>query len=130
MKTSVLIAALAGLIIANPAVSQQAPMSPSPATAGTKNMNMDRMGAAHKEFHAVMEKMNQAMMQGMMDPDPGMSWMKQMIAHHEAAVEMSDIVLKHTKNEDVRKEARKTKEENEKGLKQLQAKMKKEDKKG
>ncbi len=123
MKSTVLIAVIASFAIAAPAVAQQAP-SAMPGM-NMQNMNMENMSAAHKEFHAVMQKMNQAMMQGMMDPDPGMSWMKQMVSHHQAAVEMSDVVLKHTKDEAVRKEARKTKEQNEKDLKELQAKMKK-----
>lgn len=89
-------------------------------------MNMQNMNAAQQEFHTAMQKMNQEMMQGMMDPDPGKSWMKQMIAHHQGAVDMSEIVLKHSKDADVVKEARKTKEQNEKDMKELQAKLRKE----
>ena len=39
---------------------------------------------------------------------------------------MSEAAIKHAKSEDVRKEARKAKEENEKSLRELQAKIKKE----
>lgn len=92
---------------------------------GMQHMNMENMNPVQKEFHASMQKMNQEMMQGMMDSDPGKSWMKQMIAHHQGAVEMSEIVLKHTKDDDVRKEARKTKEQNEKDIKELQAELRK-----
>lgn len=92
---------------------------------GMQSMNMANMNAAQKEYHQAMEKMNKDMMQGMMDPDPGKSWMKQMIAHHQGAVEMSEVALKHSKDDDVRKEARKTKEQNEKDMKELQAELRK-----
>lgn len=132
MKISVLIPALAAVAIAIPAVAQQGQTGSMPGMQmqGSQSMNMDKMSAAQKEFHAAMQKMNQDMMQGMMESDPGKSWMKQMIAHHQGAVDMSDAVLKHTKDPDVLKEARKTKEQNEKDLKELQAKLKKEEKKG
>lgn len=74
---------------------------------GMQNMSgMQNMDPTQKEFMAAMDKMNKEMMQGMMDSDPGKSWMKQMIAHHQGAVDMSEIVLKHTKDADVIKEAR------------------------
>lgn len=82
-----------------------------------------------KETMAAMDKMNKAMMQGMMDSDPGLAWMKSMAAHHQGAIDMSEIVLKHTKDPDVTREARKTAEENDKSLKELQIKMRKEEKK-
>ena len=64
-----------------------------------------------------------------MDPDPAMAWMKSMAAHHQGAIDMSEAVVKHTKDADVAKEARKTAQENEKALKELQTKLKKEEKK-
>lgn len=86
---------------------------------------MKNMSPYQQETMAVMEKMNKAMQQGMMDPDPGMAWMKSMAAHHQGAVDMSEVVLKHTKDAEVTKEARKTVQENERDLKELQAKMRK-----
>ena len=91
----------------------------------TEHQNMENMNSVQKEFHASMQKMNQQMMEGMMEADPGKSWLKQMIAHHQGAVEMSEIVLKYSKDDDVRREARKTKEENEKGIKDLQVELRK-----
>ena len=90
-----------------------------------QHQNMENMNTVQKEFHASMQKMNQQMMEGMMEADPGKSWLKQMIAHHQGAVEMSEIVLKYSKDDDVRREARKTKEENEKGIKDLQVELRK-----
>ena len=135
MKLSPMIAALVAAALAAPAVAQQAQTGqggsmPGMQMQGMQPMNMDNMSAAQKEFHAAMQKMNRDMMQGMMDPDPGTSWMKQMIAHHQGAVDMSEIVLKHSKDSNVMKEAQKTKEQNQKDLKELQAKLKKDEKKG
>ena len=135
MKLSPMIAALVAAALAAPAVAQQAQTGqggsmPGMQMQGMQPMNMDNMSAAQKEFHAAMQKINRDMMQGMMDPDPGTSWMKQMIAHHQGAVDMSEIVLKHSKDSNVMKEAQKTKEQNQKDLKELQAKLKKEEKKG
>ena len=129
MKLSAVIPAFVAIALAWPAVAQQAQTGAGGSMSGMPSMNMDKMNAAQKEYHAAMQKMNQDMMQGMMESDPGMSWMKQMIAHHQGAVDMSDVVLKHTKDADVLKEARKTKEQNQKDLKELQAKLKKEGKK-
>lgn len=113
---------------AQQAQGQQGQSMPGMQMQGGQSMNMQNMGPAHQEFMAAMDKMQKAMMQGMMDPDPGMAWTKQMIAHHQGAVDTSEIVLKHTKDENVRKEARKTKEQNEKDIKDLQALLRKESK--
>jgi len=78
---------------------------------------------------SAMDKMNKSMMEGMMDADPEMAWMKSMAAHHQGAIDMSEALLKNTKDTDTAKEARKTLQQNEKDLKELQAKMKKEEKK-
>lgn len=48
-----------------------------------------------------MDKMNQAMM----DPDPGKAGMKSMAAHHQGAIDMSTLILHHTKNPHVLAEA-------------------------
>lgn len=93
---------------------------------GMSGMDMKNMGLLQKSSMEDMEKMNKAMMQGMMDSDPDLAWMKSMAAHHQGAIDMSESAIKHSKDEDVIKEARKTKEENEKSLKQLQVKIRKE----
>ena len=90
---------------------------------------IENMSPFQKETMDAMDKMNKTMMQGMMDPDAGTAWMKSMAAHHQGAVEMSEIVLKHTKDADVTREARKTVQENEKSLKELQMMIGKENKK-
>lgn len=89
-------------------------------------MDMKNMGPLQKDSMEAMDKMNKAMMQGMMDPDPDLAWMKGMAAHHQGAVDMSEAAIKHSKDETVVKEARKTKEENEKSLREIQTKIRKE----
>ena len=69
-------------------------------------------------------------MDGMMDSDTGKAWMRSMAAHHQGAIDMSEIVLKNTKDSDVVKEANKTVKDNQTALKELEIKMKKDDKKG
>ncbi|GLI95105.1 DUF305 domain-containing protein [Methylocystis echinoides] len=120
-----LVPALVAVALISPATAQQAQTSPGGSMSGMQNMSMT---PAQKEFHQAMQNMNAEMMQGMMDSDPGRSWMKQMIAHHQGAVDMSEIILKYSKDSDVVKEARKTKEENERGIRELQAKLRKEEK--
>lgn len=91
-----------------------------------KGADMKSMNPMQKESMAAMDKMNKAMMEGMMDADPDVAWLKSMAAHHQGAVDMSEIALKHIKDENVRKEARKAMEENEKSIKEVKMMIKKE----
>ncbi|MGF2043699.1 hypothetical protein, partial [Staphylococcus aureus] len=86
-------------LLATPALAQQ-----GGSMSGMSGMSdMKNMTPAQKDQMAAMDKMNKAMMEGMMDPDPGLAWMKSMAAHHQGAIDMSEAVLKHTKDEEVRK---------------------------
>ena len=89
-----------------------------------QQMQSDMMTAAQQQYHAAMQKMDKEMMQGMMDPDPAKSWIKQMIAHHQGAIDMSEIALKEVKDGAVVKEARKTREQNQKDKEKLEALLK------
>lgn len=51
--------------------------------ASMSDMDMKNMGPLQKASIEAMDKMNKAMMQGMMDPDPNLAWMKGMAAHHQ-----------------------------------------------
>ena len=62
--------------------------------------------AAMKAYMQSMEKMNAEMQKGM-DPDPTRAWAKMMIAHHQGAIDMSETVLKETKDPMIRKMAQK-----------------------
>lgn len=57
-------------VAATPALAQHSQMG-GMAMPGMQGMQgMQNMGPAQKELSAAMDRMNQAMMQGMMDPDP------------------------------------------------------------
>ena len=74
---------------------------------------------AMDSYKKSMEKMNADMQQGM-DPDPTKAWVKMMIAHHQGAIDMNKIVLKETKDPEIRKMAEKTTGEQEAEIKKLQ----------
>lgn len=62
--------------------------------------------SANKEYMASMDRMNADMKKGM-DPDPTKAWAKMMAAHHKGAIEMSQTVLKETKDPFIREMAQK-----------------------
>lgn len=74
--------------------------------------------AAMKAYMQSMEKMNADMQKGM-DPDPTKAWAKIMIAHHQGAINMSETVLKETKDPMIRKMAEKGMDEQKKDQKML-----------
>ena len=115
-----IISIAAATVAATPALAQHSQMG---GMAMPGMQGMQNMGPAQKELSAAMDRMNQAMMQGMMDPDPAKAWMKSMAAHHQGAIEMSQIIMRHTKNAEVLAEARKTVDDNQRALAELQAKM-------
>lgn len=84
---------------------------------------MAKTGPAQDEMMQAMHRMDDAMMKGVMDADPGKAWMKSMAAHHQGAIDMSVIIQKHSKDRAVLAEARKTEAENRKALAQLRARM-------
>ena len=124
--------AFAGILVglALPVAAQQSQTGQGESMSGMKNMSTQTMSPYQKETMTAMEKMNKAMMDGMMDSDTGKAWMRSMAAHHQGAIDMSEIVLKNTKDSDVVKEANKTVKDNQTALKELEIKMKKDDKKG
>lgn len=77
-------------------------------------------GDANKEYMAAMKDMNTKMEKGMA-PDPTVSFAKQMIAHHEGAAQMADVLLKHSQDKEMRKMAEKMKKEQAKDIKELKA---------
>lgn len=111
---------------ATASIAQQSPGGSMSDMKGMSGMDMKNMGPLQKSSMEAMDRMNKAMMQGLMDQDPDLAWMKSMAAHHQGAIDMAEAAIKNAKDKDVLKEARKTKEENEKSLKQLEAKIRKE----
>ena len=75
--------------------------------------------AAMDAYKQSMAKMNAGMQKGM-DPDPTKGWVKMMIAHHQGAIEMNKVVLKETKDPEIRQMAEKTTGEQQTEIKKLQ----------
>lgn len=50
-----------------------------------------------------MDAMHGPMMEGVMDPDPDVAFVKGMIPHHQGAIDMARIVIKYGKDPEVRK---------------------------
>jgi uncharacterized protein (DUF305 family) len=98
---SIAVAACAVAVLAGPAMAQSASETP-----------------ANKEYMAGMDKMHTKMMQAT-DADPTKSFAKKMIAHHEGAIDMSQIVLKYTKDEEIKKMANKMISEQQMEVKEL-----------
>lgn len=78
-----------------------------------------RADGADKEYQASMKRMDAAMMKAM-DPDPTKAWAKMMIAHHQGAIEMSQTVLKETKDPIIRQMAEKSIKDQSEEQKMLQ----------
>nr|WP_249130786.1 DUF305 domain-containing protein [Bradyrhizobium diazoefficiens] len=76
--------------------------------------------AAMESYKQSMERMNADMQKGM-DPDPTKAWVEMMIAHHQGAIDMNNIVLKKTKDPTIRKMAEKTSGDQETEIKKLQS---------
>ena len=91
-RSGLLTPTLLAAALAVPAIAQEAQTGQGGSMSGMQHqsmpgmqMNMQNMNAAQKDLHAAMQKMNQEMMQGIMDADPGMAWRKSMAAHHKGA---------------------------------------------
>lgn len=66
--------------------------------------------AFHAEMEAAMDKMEQAMDSVEMTMDPDVDFARMMIPHHQGSIDMSNIVLKYAKHEEIKQLARKFKE--------------------
>ncbi|WP_062228251.1 CopM family metallochaperone [Aureimonas frigidaquae] len=55
----------------------------------------DEAGA---DYAAAMERMHGPMMEGIANPDPDVAFVLGMIPHHQGAIDMAQIVLKHGKD--------------------------------
>lgn len=58
---------------------------------------------ATQGYEAAMHKMDGPMMAGIRDADPDAAFVKGMIPHHQAAIDMANVVLQHGKDAQVRK---------------------------
>ena len=90
----------AALLAASPALAQQA---------GHQGMNHSGMmqPTAADPYGPDMMKMHERMMAAK-GADAGETWIRQMIEHHRGAVTMSQTALRSTQNVEIRREAQKT----------------------
>ena len=95
----------AALLLATPALAQQAGHQ------GMNHQGMDHSGmmqpSAADPYGPDMMKMHDRMMAAK-GADAGETWLRQMIEHHRGAVTMSQTALRSTQNAEIRREAQKT----------------------
>ena len=82
--------------------------------------DMKSMTPAQHEMMMAMHKMSQNMM-AVKDKDPDRLFAKQMMAHHQGAIDMSDIELRMGHDEAAKRIARKTSEENRASIADIEA---------
>jgi uncharacterized protein (DUF305 family) len=69
--------------------------------------DMSGMDEAQQAYMQSMMKMGPAMMQGMMARDADVAFVCGMIAHHQGAIDMAEVELKHGDNEQAKQMAQK-----------------------
>jgi len=108
MKNITTIGILAAALAATPLAAQQSGM------AGMDHSQMQGMDHSKmmqptpaNPYGPDMMKMHEKMMAAM-GADAGETWVRKMIEHHRGAVDMSQTVLRHSQNAEIRREAQKT----------------------
>jgi uncharacterized protein (DUF305 family) len=108
MKNITTIGLLAAALATTPLAAQQGGM------AGMDHSQMQGMDHSKmmqptpaNPYGPDMMKMNEKMMSAM-GADAGETWIRKMIEHHRGAVTMSQTVLRHSQNAEIRREAQKT----------------------
>lgn len=107
MKMIAIVAA-AAVLLAAPALAQQS-------GAGMQHGQM-----AKQDYMKGMQDMHQKMMSAN-DADPDRAWALKMIEHHRGGVSMSEAVLKHGDDAEIKRMAQKTADEQRKEIAELQA---------
>jgi uncharacterized protein (DUF305 family) len=74
---------------------------------------MASMDDAHKSLMQAMQRMNPAMMQGIMVKDTDLAFTCGMMAHHLGAIEMAKVEIKYGKDAEMKRMAEKTIKEQE-----------------
>ena len=75
---------------------------------------------AKQDYMKAMQDMHQKMMSAN-DADPDRAWALKMIEHHRGGVSMSEAVLKHGDDAEIKRMAQKTADEQRKEIAELQA---------
>jgi uncharacterized protein (DUF305 family) len=80
---------------------------------------------ATKAYMAAMDTMHGPMMQAVQDGDPDAAFVKGMIPHHQAAIDMAKVVLQHGKDEQAKKWANDVIREQQREITEMQDWLKK-----
>jgi uncharacterized protein (DUF305 family) len=116
---------IAALLAASPALAQQAEHQ------GMNHQGMNHAGmmqpTAADPYGPDMMKMHERMMAAK-GADAGETWIRQMIEHHRGAVTMSQTALRSTQNAEIRREAQKTIDSQNREIATLNAMLRKMDK--
>ena len=83
------------------------------------------MAPASQDYVQAMWRTSQPMMAGMMLQDPDLAFLCAMIPHHQSAIEMSRVALKHGKHAEAKKIAERIIKDQEKEIAELTALVKK-----
>lgn len=123
--TLAVIAALSAGATAASAQSNQGAMKGMDHSAmpGMKGMKGDHNMMAMNDYMAAMKKMDQAMMSAK-GSTPDVTFARKMMAHHQGAIDMAQIQLRHGSDADAKKIAQKTIDENTKSKAELEAWLK------
>jgi uncharacterized protein (DUF305 family) len=130
MKHAFLATAIAAVALATGAVAQQAPAGKAMPMQQGKGMQHDRMmmmdmdpsmmgGPAGRDYMAAMQQMHQEMMR-MREKDPDRAFAQMMIAHHGGAIAMTEALMKHGKDAELKAMAKKSSDEQKKEIGELQ----------
>lgn len=68
-----------------------------------KMVDMASCPEVTRDYIKAMDTMHEPMMEGIMDENPDAAFVRGMIPHHEGAIEMAKIQLKHGKDPELRK---------------------------
>ena len=96
---------------------------PAPKAGGQPMMKGDHAmhgGPAGHDYMMAMQRMHQQMMQTH-ERDPDRAFAKMMIEHHRGAVAMSEVLLKHGKDAELKRMAQKSMDSQKKEIGELQS---------
>lgn len=127
-KTTTILAVIAALSIGAATASAQSNQGSTKgmdhsAMPGMKGMKGDHNMMAMDDYMAAMKKMDQAMMSAK-GSTPDVTFARKMMAHHQGAIDMAQIQLRHGSDADAKKIAQKTLDENTKSKAELEAWLK------
>jgi len=121
-RNSLLVTAIAAILMAGaPAMAQNAGQHQHGQTAAPKPAGDSPSNAAYKASHDKMMKGMEVPLTGDADVD----FVRNMIPHHQGAIDMAEVELKHGKNPALKKMARKIIADQKKEIAQMEAWLKK-----